>query len=98
MDDSHEDQMSPPKKARAGDSATDKTQSSIGKRLHRASNKFNSNISNRLMDDPLSMTPFSQDAMQAGGLDPKPFRSVIKRYWTEEEVRVTWVTTCRTRN
>ena len=40
------------------------------------------------MDDPLSMTPFSKDTLGTGGMDSKPFRSVIKRYWTEEEVRL----------
>jgi hypothetical protein len=33
------------------------------------------------------MTPFSQDNIPGMMQDSKPFRNVIKRYWTEEEVR-----------
>ena len=32
------------------------------------------------------MTPFSQENISAILNDAKPFRNVIKRYWTEEEV------------
>ena len=32
------------------------------------------------------MTPFSQENFTAILNDAKPFRNVIKRYWTEEEV------------
>jgi hypothetical protein len=32
------------------------------------------------------MTPFSQENISAILNEAKPFRNVIKRYWTEEEV------------
>ena len=42
-----------------------------------------------IMDDEL-MTPFAGDHINhIRGTDIKPFRNVIKRYWTEEEVSIT---------
>jgi hypothetical protein len=44
--------------------------------------------SNRMHEDQLNITPFSQDPFGGVSLDAKPIRNVIKRYWTEEEVRI----------
>ena len=64
--------------------------SSIGKRIHRNQNKFNSSVNNQgsapgggFRDDPLTMTPYSQDNLGSLLSDGKPYRNVIKRYWTE---------------
>lgn len=36
----------------------------------------------------MMMTPFSQENISAILNEAKPFRNVIKRYWTEEEVKL----------
>jgi len=65
----------------------------------KAQNKFSAGGNNRLMEDPINITPFSQDMMGPETMDEKvPYRTVIKRYWTEEEVRENPVDYFRTRN
>jgi hypothetical protein len=88
FDEDMEEMMSPPKKANEAEKSKPKVQGSIGKRFHKAQNKLSATMNNRMMDDPISITPFSQDNLGGGGMDPKPYKTVIKRYWTEEEVRI----------
>jgi DNA-binding transcriptional MocR family regulator len=53
----------------------------------KAQNKFSAGGNNRLMDDAMSINPFSQDMLGSDTIDGKaPYRTVIKRYWTEDEV------------
>ncbi len=89
FDEPSSDLLSPPKKPRESDQTKTKATSSIGKRFHKAQNKISGNVSNRLMEESMSATPFSQDPMNSVNMETKPFRSVIKRYWTEEEVSLT---------
>jgi hypothetical protein len=37
--------------------------------------------------EDLMLTPYSNDAISNILSEAKPFRNVVKRYWTEEEVR-----------
>lgn len=51
---------------------------------------FGSNLQDTLLyshqnDDALILTPFPNDAISNILNDAKPYRNVIKRYWTEEE-------------
>ena len=76
-----------------------KTNNSLGKRFMKAHNKFSAGGNNRLMDDPINITPFSQDMMAPEAMDGKaPYRTVIKRYWTEDEVMAGSLDYFRTRN
>ena len=47
---------------------------------------FGSNQQQGISDDGIMMTPFPNDAISNILNDAKPYRNVVKRYWTEEEV------------
>ena len=66
----------------------------MGKRVHRAlaDDEDDGDTSSvyddsNMMDDDL-ITPFAGNAINHILGDIKPFRNVIKRYWTEEEVSI----------
>jgi hypothetical protein len=40
------------------------------------------------------LTPFSQENISNILSEAKPYRNVIKRYWTEEEVKFVYLKTC----
>jgi hypothetical protein len=42
--------------------------------------------SSAFKDEPNNVTPFNRDAITNILSEAKPYRNVVKRYWTEEEV------------
>lgn len=81
------------------DSDYDQELASTGKRIFSNLSKYNISASvlfrRRIherdsagfCDDPLNMTPFSQDNLGSMMLDTSgKYKNVIKRYWTEKEV------------
>lgn len=93
-----DEKISPPKKALLKmETDPEGISLALGKRVQRALNdtacdgEFSSAYDqSHIQDDDDMMAPFAGENISmlgsGGAMDQKPFRNVIKRYWTEDEV------------
>lgn len=91
-DDIQPDDFSPPKRVQSRDNgALQRHTAALGKRVQRSLEESDeedlTSLDQSHLNDDAQMTPFAgEDAISNFLSEIKPFRNVIKRYWTEDEV------------